>query len=337
VPAFWKDSRASFADVHAYIMTTGFLDGYELDGNWYGREDLKRDPSLAIRAYGERLSGDPDRNKPVIIGETDLDQPGNQAPDPLLALDTRGLWLTDWIWGHLAAEGVCGLIWDNANLENNQLHGLYRPFAAVTDGLHTGRMPLFLPEVSTPDLRAWAFGQAPYDTLIVWVRHRELTWHRALTQGDPAPLTGAVSLRDLPPGRYRVETWDPLIPEDQPQSTTLDTVGIDGVLDLQLDFLEGHRVWRLFFQGPLTRLDPATTEPELAIWPNPARDRLYFRIPEHSPQARIILLDPLGRQVRTASPGDSGIDLQGLSSGYYIFLLETPTQRIFRPFTIIAN
>jgi hypothetical protein len=328
VPSFWRDSKAAYADVHAYIMTTGFLDGYTLDGKWYSREDLKRDPSLAIRAYGERLSRDPERNKPVIIGETDLDQQGNQAPDPLLAQDEQGIWLVDWIWGHLAAGGVSALIWDNANIEQNALHGQYRNYSAFIEGMDLANMPFFLPEVSGSDVRTWAFGQAPFDTILIWSRNQDYTWHEVLTQGLPMAVSGHIILTDLQPGQYLIEGWDPMDKTGSPLFTYMDTVLVDGRLELDVITLGTHRAWRVFYLGTISSTGNAVEAVDWQIWPNPVRDRIYIRAQGQGDYALLYLQDVCGRVVVKGMLSEGELDVNGLPPGTYFLILESSKGRV---------
>ncbi len=338
VPEYWQTSSAGYADVHAYAQTTGFLDGYWIDGQWYNRQALQRDASALIEAYGHQLSTDPLRNKPVIIGETDLDQPGNQAPDPLLSLDTAGVWLHNWVWGHLFAGGVSGLIWNSDNIEALQLHRHYRPFAAFVKGVpfHTGRYEVMTTQTDQPALRVRALRNAAADDALVWVRHREHYWWRVVHQGLPAAVSGNVALYGLQPGKYQIALWEPWSFSTQPQQSWEATVGADSVLILKVAPLQRDRAWRIQRTGGVGAVEKQAYT-ALRVWPIPARDWLWA---EHtggllSSTTPVCLLDAAGRVVRQTEWADLPMSLQGVLPGWYCLRIQTPQQVLVQPLVVM--
>ncbi|MCS6928836.1 MAG: PKD domain-containing protein [Saprospiraceae bacterium] len=329
VPEYWQASSAGYADVHAYVITTGFLDGFELEGQWYDRQALQRDAAALIEAYGRRLSTDPLRNKPVIIGETDLDQPGDQAPDPLLALDTAGVWLHDWVWGHLFAGGVCGLIWNSDNLEALQLHRHYRPFAAFVANVpfNTGRYELAKATADQPALRVRALRNAKRDDVLLWVRHREHFWHRVVTQGLPTPTEGTVRIEGLQPGKYRVSLWEPWAFDTLPQQTWTTLVGADSALLVLVQPMQRDKAWRIQQIGTSSVRHEATSE-LLRVWPIPARSQLFvaWEGPELPATTPVLLTNAAGQVVHQARWSDFPLHVEGLPSGIYFLHVLGPDQ-----------
>lgn len=320
VPGYWRASSAAYADVHAYVLTTGFLDGFEIEGQWYDRQALQRDATALIEAYGRRLSTDSLRNKPVIIGETDLDQPGNQAPDPLLSSDTAGVWLHDWVWGHLFAGGVSGLIWNSDNIEVLQLHRHYRPFAAFTAGVpfNTGRYEWAKATADHPALRVRALRNAKGDDALLWVRHREHTWHRVVTQGLPTPVQGNVQLDGLLPGKYRIALWEPWAFDTLPHTVWEAEVGADSALIIPVQPLQRDWAWRIQRTGTSSVRDAPTTD-LLRVWPVPTRSLLFaeWKGADLETTTPVWLTNAAGQIVRQARLGDFPLAVEGLPSGVY--------------------
>ncbi len=341
VPEYWQKSSAGYADVHAYALTTGFLDGYRIDGQWYDRIALKRDPAAFIEAYGHRLSTDPLRNKPVIIGETDLDQPGDQAPDPLLAADTAGVWLHDWVWAHLFAGGVSALLWSSDNIENHQLHRHYRPFSAFIAGVpfHTGRYSAAQTQTDQPAFRVRALRNAAADDALIWVRHEQHTWWNVLTQGLPPVADGAVTIKGLLPGKYRISMWEPWTFAVQAQQTEERSVGLDSTIVLRVEALQRDRAWRV------RRIGDTTSSSEVSaplvsprVWPSPAREWLHIALPPPatSQQSTLLLVNTVGQVRRRAiATGDLSLYVGDLPAGTYYLHLSTAEETWVRPVSIV--
>lgn len=334
VPEYWQASSAAYADVHAYAMTTGFLNGFEIEGQWHDRQALQRDAAALIEAYGRRLSTDPLRNKPVIIGETDLDQPGDQAPDPLLALDTAGVWLHNWVWGHLFAGGVSGLIWNSENIEAFKLHWHYRPFSAFTADVpfNTGHYERAEAWADLPVLRVRALLNAQGDDALLWVRHREHTWYRVVTQGLPTPVEGVVHLKGLLPGKYRISEWEPWTFGTQPQQVWEATVGADGVLSIPIQPLQRDKAWRIQ-QAGVSSLYPAVGSNSLRVWPVPANSMLFAerKGAELSATTPVLLMSATGQVVLHARWSDFPLSVGGLPSGvYFLHVLDSEAPSVHR-------
>lgn len=210
VPSYWRDSEASYADIHAYVMTTGWIDTITIEGVFYDREALKNDAAAAVYAYSVRVGTDPDRNKPVILGETDLDMPGDQSPDPLLATDTAGVWLHNFNWAHINHGGLQSLIWNSDNIRNNQLYHRYRGFQYFMKNipLHTGQYQNAAAQSSNPNLRVWGQRQSSGNAAHIWVQNRNHTWKNVLLNGVPPPESGTISITGLTPGPMILERWN---------------------------------------------------------------------------------------------------------------------------------
>jgi len=235
-PGYWAASGADYADIHAYIMTTGWIDEYEIDGVVYSREDLKNDAAAAIFAYSDFVWKDPLRNKPVILAETDLDMPGNQSPDPLLVLDTAGVWLHNFNWGHINHGGLTGIIWNNTNIVNNHLYHRYKGFRAFMKNipLNNGLYVPLKKTVNNSQLRVWGQQQADGRTAHFWVQNSNHTWKRVVQSGNPAPESGEIRIHGINPGPVEVEFWDSWNEAESPWQSVVKTVSSDSILYLPI-------------------------------------------------------------------------------------------------------
>jgi hypothetical protein len=233
-PDFWENSNASYADVHAYVMTTGWIDDITIDGQLYNREDLKNDAAAAVYAYSTTVGTHPQRNKPVVLGETDLDMPGNQSPDTLLIQDTQGVWLHNFNWAHLNHGGMQSLIWDSENIRNNNLWSRYKTFQHFMEDipLTTGQYQQINATSGNENLRVWGQMQASGNAAHFWVQNRNHTWRNVLLNGTPVPINGIITVNGLMAGGAVLETWNPW--SDSSEAESIDTVWVNESGTLQI-------------------------------------------------------------------------------------------------------
>lgn len=234
VPDYWKNSKADYSDIHAYIMTTGWIDEYEIDGVSYSRQDLKDDAAAAVYAYSDYVWRDPLRNKPVILAETDLDQPGTQTPDPLLAYDTAGIWLHNFNWGHINHGGQTAFIWNNSNIINNNLFYRYKSFRAFMKEipLNNGQFVPLSKTVTNQELRVWGQQQTTGKAAHFWVQNKNHTWKKVLENGNPIPESGQIILSGIKPGEVTIEMWDSWAEATSPTEIVSQVVGTDSTLTI---------------------------------------------------------------------------------------------------------
>lgn len=321
VPEFWFSSCSDFADVHAYLKTTGFLESWDIDGRTYDRKDFVEDPALAIRSYGEFFSQDPLRTKPVIIGETDIDQEGDQAPDPMLSLDISGYWLVDWLWGHLAAQGVTGLLWNPENILQNHLYPIFRNFSAFIKGISMSRQKKFDANSKRLNCRVWAFANDSADTLLLWAKHKELSWRKAVTSGIPEPIIDSIQLYLPRSGTYIAEVWNPLDGTGFPEESLMIETDSEGLLILPVENLLDHRAWRIFFHSSTRSKTTFLENHTIDIWPNPVGKALYLDKSKLPISAQISVIDMFGNRWKHFSASEIVSDyivLGDLSPGMYL-------------------
>ena len=248
-PEFWAASKASYADIHAYIMTTGWIDSAEIDGEVYLREDLKNDAAAAVYAYSVQVGTDSLRNKPVIWGETDLDMPGSQAPDPLLALDTAGVWLHNFNWAHINHGGLSALIWDTQNIRQHGLFPRYREFMSFMHDipLHTGQYQPLTASSDNPLIRVWGQVAASGKAAHFWAQNKQHRWRNIIEGQNPEPEDASIILQGLRPGWFLLEHWDTWSGDTLAWKTDSVFVENSGQLLLFIDDLEKDRAFRLWY------------------------------------------------------------------------------------------
>ncbi|MBK6764799.1 MAG: PKD domain-containing protein [bacterium] len=237
-PDYWNASLADYGDVHAYVMTTGWIDSVAVDGIDYNRTMLKEDPAAAVFAYSMQIGHDALRTKPVVIAETDLDMPGDQSPDPRLAQDTSGIWLHDFVWGHINSGGVSALIWNNSNILNNGLHGQFAGFMQFMNGtqLHEHNYVDLTATTNHANLRAWGQRDSLGTRAHVWIKNRLHTWANVLENGAPSPVSGAVSIPSMRSGNALVTWYD--TDNGQPLATDTLAIGGSGVAEISVQNLQ---------------------------------------------------------------------------------------------------
>lgn len=252
-PDYWAASKADYADVHAYIMTTGWINNYTIDGQSYTREQLRNDAAAAVYAYSDYIFSDPQRNKPVVLAETDLDQPGNQSPDPLLADDTEGVWLHNFNWGHINHGGIAAMIWNDQNIENNNLYYRYKSYMAFMQDipLNNGLYVALQKTCSNPQLRVWGQQQTTGEAAHCWIQNKDHTWHRVVTLGNPQPESGTVSIAGLKPGAVEVTLWDSWGEATEPYLVFDDTATANGQITIQVTDLQSDMAVKIKSKPPV--------------------------------------------------------------------------------------
>lgn len=266
-PEYWAASASDYSDIHAYIMTTGWIDTITIDGQLYNREALKNDAAAAFYAYSQATGTDPLRNKPVILGETDLDMPGNQATDTLLVRDTAGVFLHNFNWAHISHGGITGLLWGTENIRTNNLYHRYKGFYHFmkTLPITTGNYSRLTATTDNTLLRVWGQRQESGNAAHCWIQNRNHTWKKVVQNGNPAPVSGIVTFTGLTPGSMQVERWNSWA-EDTIASTT-DTLMVNESGELSLSVV--NLVADLAFKFSSINAPPPTA---VRDWPQFQRD-----------------------------------------------------------------
>lgn len=328
VPDYWQNSLSDYGDVHAYAMTTGFLDNGVFLGETYNRERMKNDPAALAYIYSMRIGLDPQRNKPVIIGETDFDMPGDQAPDPLLAQDTRGVWLRGFLWGHLNAGGVSCLFWDPKNLRNNNLFRLYKAPSAFFSKIPFNKTKFIEAKInlSNSNARAWGIVEENGNRAYIYSSHKNLYWRYVVTTGMPQAISTNLTIRKIAPGNYIVsilnaESGDTL-------QTTFAQVGADSLLSLASLILNQDAAISAINANLLDTGKEIVLPDRFYVsqnYPNPFNGTSTFEIllPKNG-ELKILVYDVIGRLIKYETKRDLSagrnfyiISSDELSSGVY--------------------
>jgi hypothetical protein len=66
-------------------------------------------------------------------------------------------------------------------------------------------------------------------------------------------------------------------------------------------------------------VEEVTEELEIVVYPNPAKDVLYFNLPENTKNVRVAIYDNLGRQLITNEllGWENSVDVKQLKAGNY--------------------
>jgi hypothetical protein len=347
VPDYWADSRADYGNIHAYALSTGWINSIEIDGDYYDRNMLNEDAAALVYAYSTTLGDDPGRTKPVMHGETDFG-PHQTGPVPEMANDVWGIWLHNFNWGHINHGGTIAMFWFLENLHANNLHHQYRTYMAFMKDipLNSGGYRNISSEASNPGIRCWGQMQDNGNAVHIWIQNKGHTWKNVVDNGEPAPVSGTVTLHGLTPGPMTLETWDTW---DTSRTTPIRTeavnVDANGNLQVTVDNLIRDAAFKAYNENrikitpvkkPVTAASPV---PELkSALPNPfsAHINFHFQLPQ---KERVILNvhNSRGEFLRTLSDdyypsGHHDVRWDGLDSngkrvpaGMYILLMKTET------------
>lgn len=346
VPQYWNTSNSDYGDVHAYAMTTGFLDSGNFLGQTYNREQMKNDPAALAYIYSKYIGDDPLRNKPVIIGETDLDTPGDQAPDPDLALDTQGIWLRGYLWGHLNNGGVSGMIWDPINIRNNNLYFVYKPVSAFMKKIpyNKYRFKDADVQISNSNVRGWGIAEETGNQVYFYSSHKNFYWRYVLNNGMPPQQTTNFTVRKLIPGNYRVIIYNTNTGDELQNFNQ--TVGSDSTLTLNSVTINPDVAFSIVNTDLVSVEDKREIPTQFEVfqnYPNPFNNqtKITFNLPQ-SGDVTIEIFDLLGSRIkydelRNLSAGRNTYNLKAdnLSSGVYLISVSYTDSRIVKKIMLL--
>jgi len=191
----WRLPELDMAQAHTYISRPT-------------ERSAPRGGDAAALVLGQQDAFEPLR-KPVLLAEFGF--LGTREFNPLNESDKTGVHLHEALWASALGGGAGAAMhwwWDSYVAAKD----MYYHYAALANFLRAGPLPGrdWAAVRSKADARVLAVGFRGRDAALLWLRHRDNTWHRRVVERrDPAMLTGAAfELAGLAEGRYRVEWWD---------------------------------------------------------------------------------------------------------------------------------
>ena len=181
--------------------------------------------------------------------------------------------------------------------------------------------------------RIWTVESQEEPLVAAWIQHRDHTWRKVVEDGLPTPLTGHWKLEDLKTGRYALAMWDPWVEANGPIAVWEDTVGMDGVLSVEITDLARDRAVSVRYLGPVSDLEEAPLA-AVRIWPSPAHDLLWVELPPSLNRATVQLFDPFGRMV-LVQEGGQPMHLQRFPPGRYLVRVVADDYAVTKPISIV--
>lgn len=156
---------------------------------------------------GESLVG---ARKPLVRGEGGIDSPTQQDWNRDLLLDTQGIWLHNNVWGQINDGGMADLFWWAAETIPQSLYGNFLTFRNFMEGipLSNGHYAGIATQLSNPQLRVWGQRDDVNGRMHLWIQNTQHTWKRVVHGPAITPVTGTVTILNVPAGSYTVQWWN---------------------------------------------------------------------------------------------------------------------------------
>jgi hypothetical protein len=226
----WKNPESapiSFANFHAYVRGTGWIDP---------KDELANDSARFFGEY-DQAAGKAGFAKPVVWGEQGIDN--NNQPDPLLAKDQQGVWLHKLVWARCGPDGVYPLYWWNEQIFAKSLHPIFGSWNRFMAGipLTNGAYVNIEGVTSQPDLRVSGQKDLRAGSAYAWIDNQHDSW-RAVVDGQSIPaVSGTVSIAMQAPGATYSVTWYDTT-TGQPSKTETHAADAAGTLALNISNLQ---------------------------------------------------------------------------------------------------
>ena len=195
-------STISYADFHAYVRGTGWIEPKDSLANDSARFFHEYDLAACAANFG----------KPIVWGEQGIDAPGStDHQDPRLTNDLTGVWLHKITWARTGAGGVYPLYWYTDNIERFALHGRFgawNHFMSATP-LNNGRYVDAAAGVSHPALRVLGQKDLLARRAHLWLDNSAHSWRAAVEGSNIPPITATVTLSmGAPNTSFRAQWFD---------------------------------------------------------------------------------------------------------------------------------
>jgi hypothetical protein len=186
---------------------------------------MDEDTAWYNRAYGDLFGGRSPvgAQKPLVRGETGVDSTAQQDWNRDLTKDTQGIWLHNNVWGQINPGGMVDLFWWASETIPESIYYnylTYRNFMEdipLNNGLYRDAAAL----TSQANLRAWGQRDDTNGRMHLWVQNTQHTWKRVISGPAISPVSGTITLPNVPAGTYQVTWWNtysltnPVIRTDQ--------------------------------------------------------------------------------------------------------------------------
>jgi hypothetical protein len=175
-------------------------------------------------------------HKPLVRGETGVDTVQSQDWQRALSSDTGGVWLHNNVWGQINPGGMPDLMWwSSETIQTPQLYTPYLTYRNFMAGipLNNGHYQDAQAQASDPNLRVWGQRDDVNGQMHLWVQNKAHTWKRVVNGPAISPLTGTVTLRNVPSGTYHISWWNTYATTN-PVFLTQDLASVSGTLVLTL-------------------------------------------------------------------------------------------------------
>jgi hypothetical protein len=186
---------------------------------------LDEDTAWFNRALGELFGAKSPVGvrKPLVRGETGLTMADQQDWNRDLTLDQAGIWLHNDMWGQVNPGGMADLFWWATETIPESIYYNYLTYRNFMDGipLNNSLYRDANAETSSSDLRAWGQRDDVDGRMYLWVQNTQHTWKRVISGPAISPISGTITLPNVPAGTYRVTWWntysltDPIIRTEQ--------------------------------------------------------------------------------------------------------------------------
>jgi hypothetical protein len=180
---------------------------------------------------GKSLAG---AGMPLVRGETGVDFPDRQEWNTELTKDQKGIFLHNNVWGQINPHGMYDLFWWVKETIPSSIYSNYLTYRNFMEGvpLSNGFYRDAEAKTSNPQLRAWGQRDDFYGRMHLWIQNNQHTWKKVVAGTPISPVSGSVTLSDVPVGRYQIEWWNTYAENNAVFKT--ETITSDGSLVLAL-------------------------------------------------------------------------------------------------------
>jgi hypothetical protein len=173
---------------------------------------MDEDTAWFNRAYGDLFGGGSPvgAQMPLVRGETGIDSPEQQDWNRDLIKDEKGIWLHNNVWGQVNPGGMYDLFWWTSETIPASIYYNYLTYRNFMEGipLNNGLYQDAKALTSQANLRAWGQRDDTNGRMHLWVRNTQHTWKRVVSGPAISPVSGTITLPNVPAGTYQVTWWN---------------------------------------------------------------------------------------------------------------------------------